>query len=274
MNKQRVTLTLLTLLPLAVACGSESGSDSVGTGAGPGGSKAAAAVTGVHWNVDRLTVDGKAQQAPDSAYLKIDESGEVKGNYGCNGFGSKATFKDGGIAFAAAESTEMGCTDISMEFEQSLSRTLASGRLDAAVDDGRLTLTNDEGDTVELSEEKPAEFYGTTWKVTSLTEGDTARSLPADARDKAWLTFDEKAGTVAGSLGCNRVTAKATVRDGNITFGAPATTRKMCSGSLKETEDALLGLFKGTVDYRQDHRGITLTSEDGKGIAAVADTRR
>lgn len=275
MNKQRLTLTALTLLPLAVACGTESGSGSVGSpgSAGASGAKASAAVTGVHWTVEKLTVDGKSQQAPDRAYLKIDEKGEVNGNYGCNGFHSTATFKGDGVDLGPASSTEMGCTDMPMDFERSLARALAGGRLKTAVDDGRLTLTNDRGDTVELSEEKPAALYGTTWKITALTDGDTARSLPAGARDKAWLTFDKKAGTVAGSLGCNRVTAEAAIRDGRVTLGPPATTRRMCSDSLKETESALLGLFKRTLDYRLDHRNITLTSEDGKGIAAVADTR-
>lgn len=277
MNKQRLALTALTLLPLAVACGTESGSvGSSGSGgtAGPGASKISSAVTGVHWAVDTLTVDGKSQQAPDRAYLKIDDKGRVDGNYGCNGFTATAAFNGDGFDFKSVSSTEMACTDIPGNFEENLSRTLATGGLKAAVDGGKLTLTNDKGDAVRLSEQKPAAFYGTTWKITALTEGDTARSLDAAARDKAWLTFDEKAGTVAGSLGCNRVTAKATVRDGRITLGSPATTRRMCSGSLKDTEDTLLKLFNSTVDYRQNHRRITLTSEDGKGIAAVADSTR
>ncbi|MEV6184361.1 META domain-containing protein, partial [Streptomyces sp. NPDC052015] len=82
---------------------------------------------------------------------------------------------------------------------------------------------------------------------------------------------DKEVGTVSGSLGCNRVSAMATVRGSHITLGAPRTTRQMCSGSLMTTEKSLLKLFDSTVSYRIDHRAITLTSENGEGIGAIAD---
>lgn len=271
MDKQRLTrtalpLTALTLLPLFAACGTESGagSDSVGPGA-------KASVTGVHWTVDSLTVDGKTAQAPDGAYLKIDDNGEVNGNYGCNTFGSTADFKDDTVDFGAARSTEMACGDTPMKFEESLARTLSSGKFTAESTDGKLTLTTTDGDTVKLSEEKPAELYGTKWRVDSLMDHDVAQSLPEEARGKAWFTLDEKQGTLSGSLGCNEVSAKATVSEDEITLGNPRTTRKMCSDSLMAAERTLLGLFKGTVEYRIDHRSITLTSGNDLGIGAVAD---
>jgi heat shock protein HslJ len=164
----------------------------------------------------------------------------------------------------------MACEDVPTAFEESLRRTLADGRLKAETSDGKLTLTSDSGAKVVLTEEKPAELYGTTWKVTSFVKDGTARSLSSDAKDKAWFTFDEKKGTIAGSLGCNRVSADATVRDGSLTLGTPGTTRRMCDGSLMDTEKTLLKLFNSTVDYKIDHRTITLTSKNGEGISAVA----
>jgi heat shock protein HslJ len=264
MNKQRLTLTALTLVPFAVACGSETaGSGSVGSGSEP-------SVKGVHWTVDSLTVDGKSEQAPDNAYVKIAEDGKVNGNYGCNGFGTTATVEGDSVKFGTARSTDMACTGVSMKFEEAFRRALSDGRLKAETSDGKLTLTSDSGAKVVLSEEKPAELYGTTWKVTSLVNDGTAVSLSSDSKDKAWFTLDEKKGTIAGSLGCNRVSADATVRDGKLTLGTPGTTRRMCDGSLMDTEKSLLKLFKSTVDYEIDHRTITLTSENGEGISAVA----
>jgi heat shock protein HslJ len=267
MNKQRLILSVVTLVPLVVACGSESVSSSVGSGSGSGSS---ASVKGVHWSVDSLTVDGKSEKAPGGAYVKIAEDGKVDGNYGCNGFGTTATVEGDSIEFGTARSTEMACTGASMKFEEAFRRALSDGQLKAETSDGRLTLTSGSGDKVVLSEEKPAELYGTTWKVTSLVKDGTAVSLASDAKDKAWFTLDEKKGTLAGSLGCNRVSADATVRDGQLTLGTPGTTRRMCDGSLMDTEKSFLKLFEGTVSYKIDTRTITLTSENGDGISAVA----
>jgi heat shock protein HslJ len=277
MDMQRLTrtalpLTALTLLPLLAACGTESGDGSGSRAVGPGsGTGTQASVTGVRWTVDSLTVGGKTQQAPDAAYLEIDDNGEVSGNYGCNTFGSTAAFADDGIDFEAARSTEMACGDVPMEFEESFARTLDAGKFTPETTDGGLTLTTGDGDTVKLSEQKPAGLYGTKWRIGSLLDHDVATSLPEAAAGKAWFTLDKKAGTLRGSLGCNEVSAKATVSEKEITLGKPRTTRKMCSDSLMTAERTLLELFKGTVEYRIDHRNITLTSENNAGLGAVAD---
>ncbi|MFF6780847.1 META domain-containing protein [Streptomyces sp. NPDC012510] len=274
MDKQRLTrtalpLTALALLPLIAACGTEPAGDSGSSSVGSGATKTA--VTGVRWAVDSLTVDGRTEKAPDGAYLKIADNGEVDGNYGCNTFGSTAAFKDDGLDFEAARSTEMACGDASMKFEETFARTLDSEKFTAETTDGRLTLTTGDGDTVELSEEQPAELYGTRWRIDSLMDHDVATSLPEAAQGKAWFTLDKKAGTLSGNLGCNEVSAKATVSEDRITLGNARTTRKMCSDSLMAAERTLLGLFKGTVEYRIDHRSITLTSENDAGVGAVAD---
>ncbi|WP_286260098.1 META domain-containing protein [Streptomyces graminofaciens] len=271
MDKQRLALTALILLPfpLLAACGTESGSDSGSGSVGSGSTKTT--VTGVHWNVDSLTVDGKTEKAPDSAYLQIADDGEVNGNYGCNGFGTTATVKGDTIAFGTAQSTDMACLGTPMEFEEAFAGTLTDGEFTAERADGKLTLTSKKGATVKLSEEKPAELYGTKWQINSLMDHEVAQSLPEEVGDKAWFTLDEKSGKLTGSLGCNRVTAEATVSKDRITLGNPGTTRRMCSDSLMAAEKSLLKLFKSTLEYRIDHRTITLTSENDLGISAVAD---
>ncbi|MDX3588054.1 META domain-containing protein [Streptomyces europaeiscabiei] len=270
-KRLRLTLTALAVLPLPLlaACGSESAGDSGSGNVGSNTTKAS--VTGVRWKVDSLTVGGKTEQAPDSAYLKIADDGEVNGNYGCNTFGSTAAFDDDGIDFEAGRSTEMACGDAPMKFEESFARTLDTGRFTAETADGGLTLTTGDGDSVKLTEEKSAELYGTKWRIDSLMDHDVATSLPEAAQGKAWFTLDKKAGTLSGSVGCNDISAKATVSEDRITLGNPRTTRKMCSDSLMAAERSLLDLFKGTVEYRIDHRSITLTSENDEGIGAVAD---
>ncbi|MFD9463629.1 META domain-containing protein [Streptomyces sp. NPDC060027] len=262
MDKQRMTLSVLTLLPLAVACGSQTaGSGSARTDAAP--------VTGVHWTVDSLTVDGRTARAPSGAYLKIGEDGRVSGNLGCNGFGSKATLKGDRVEFGEIQTTDMGCEKGPMSFERSLSRTFADASAFTTKADGdRLTLTADSGDRVGLTKEPDAPLRGTKWTVTALGDKNVAQSLPKGA--EAYFVLGEN-GTFDGRLGCNHASAQATVRDGHITLGPVRTTRMMCQGSLMRTEKSLLKLFDGKVSYDLDHRGITLTSENGAVVSAVAD---
>ncbi|WP_408996719.1 META domain-containing protein [Streptomyces scabiei] len=270
-KRLRLTLTALAVLPLPLlaACGSESAGDP-GSGAVDASTKKSS-VTGVRWKVDSLTVGGKTEQAPDGAYLTIADNGKVDGNYGCNTFGSTAAFKKDGIDFENARSTEMACGDALMKFENTFARTLDAETFTPQTTDGGLTLTTGDGDTLKLTKEKPAALYGTKWRVDSLMDHDVATSLPEAARGKAWFTLDKEAGTLSASVGCNDISAKATVSEDRITLGSPRTTRKMCSDSLMAAERSFLELFKGTVKYRIDHRSITLTSENDAGIGAVAD---
>ncbi|WP_280892042.1 META domain-containing protein [Streptomyces sp. LBL] len=126
---------------------------------------------------------------------------------------------------------------------------------------------------------------GVRWNVDSVTvDGRTHR-----AHGDTHLTFDKKTGKAGGRLGCNHVNAKATVdpeatvdpqatvdpkatvRDGHITLGAPSTTRMMCDASLMDTEKTLLSLFNSTLSYRVDADTLTLTSENGNTLRAVAE---
>ncbi|MFE4666004.1 META domain-containing protein [Streptomyces sp. NPDC056716] len=261
---RRLTLTAVALLPLAAACGTDrSGSASVG---------APPPVTGVHWNVESVTVDGTTQDAPAGAHVTIDAGGGAQGNYGCNHFTAQAEFDGDRVRLGDATMTEMACADEPMAFERTLAATLAAGALTTEITGDRLTLTTDAGDTVRLTEERPAGLYGTKWNVTALgaTGADsTTGSLPGPAAPH--LTFDRETGAVSGNLGCNQVNAQATVGDGVITLGTPSTTRMMCDASLMDTEKTLLRLFDATAEYRLDHRTLTLTSENGETVTAVAD---
>ncbi|MGW7209969.1 META domain-containing protein [Streptomyces sp. NPDC054837] len=144
MDKQRLILVVLTVLPLAAACGTdEAGSGSVG---------AEKPVTGVHWNVDSVTVDGKTHKAPDGANVEL-KDGKAAGNYGCNHFNAKVTTaEDGTIRLSHATTTRMACEKPVMTFEQTLADTLVGGALKTAVTDDHLTLTTASGDTVRLTE--------------------------------------------------------------------------------------------------------------------------
>lgn len=216
-------------------------------------------VTGMRWSVDSVTADGTTQKAPTGAHVTIDK-GRAEGSFGCNNFGADATVDGDRIRLSKTMATEMACENKPMAFEETLARTLSDQEFKAKVDGDRLTLTTDKGDTVRLTKAKDAELTGTKWTVTT-----------PEADGRAHLTFDEKKGTVSGSLGCNKVNAKATVRDGHITLGPPATTRMMCEDSLMADEKTLLRLFDGKLKYGVDHQTLTLTSANGTSVRAVAE---
>ncbi|PPS81415.1 hypothetical protein BZZ08_05483 [Streptomyces sp. MH60] len=256
-----MTLTVAAvaaLVPLAAACGSETADDGGSESVGAGGQR----ITGVRWSIDSVTVDGATHRAPDAAHVRID-GGEAAGSTGCNSFSARADVDGERVRLSDAMFTEKACAKTPAGFEKSLGRALTTGSLTTQNEGERATLTTADGDTVRLSRSEDASLYGTRWAVDAPGRKGGA--------GRAHLTFDQDAKTVSGRLPCNHVNAKATVSDGRITLGTPSTTRMMCEGSLMDAEKRLLGLFDGKVEYRIDQQTLTLTSEDGLTVRAVAD---
>lgn len=264
-NQLSIPVTALALLALA-ACGTEPGSGS-GDGGGGGTVTTDLPLTGVHWSVDSVTVDGKKSAAPSGAHVEITKKGRAQGNYGCNHFGADVTVNGDTITVGRGEMTEMACAKDVQGFEDAL-RAAFHGKLKAKVADDKLTLTTQKGDSINLTSEPPAPLVGTKWVVDSLLAGGTASSLSAGT--EANLTFG-KDGSVHGSLGCNTFTSTAKVSGAKITFGRLATTRKLCPGPEMNLEREMLKVLDGTVTYELQHRSLSLTAANGKGLAANAE---
>lgn len=146
--KQRMTLTAAAVLvPLTVACGTGKADSGPVSGGQP--------VTGVDWRVDGLTVGDTTRHAPASARLRIDEDGKAAGNLGCNQFSARATVHGDRITFGDLRTTRMACAPDRMDFERALARALTTGTLVAKTDDGKLTLTDGDGDRIHLSRRAP-----------------------------------------------------------------------------------------------------------------------
>ncbi|MFF9511720.1 META domain-containing protein [Streptomyces sp. NPDC014724] len=110
---------------------------------------------------------------------------------------------------------------------------------------------------------------GTTWTVTSLVSGSVASSLPAGTEGKARIVFG-KDGSVHGSFGCNGFRGRATVSGSTITFASVGSTKMMCPDPRMKLERAVLAILDGKATYRIDHRGLSLTAENGEGLGASA----
>lgn len=229
-------------------------------------------MTGVHWNVSSLTVDGKKTTAPAGAHVEIGPEGKATGNLGCNRFTAEARVEGDTVTVGRGTTTEMGCQEDVQQFEKAMGRAF-SGELKAAVagsgDRKTLTLTSAGGDSIALTSEPPAPLTGTAWTVTGLVSGDVAASLPTGTEKKAHLTFG-KDGSVEGNLGCNSFHGKAKVSGSTLTFGPLASTRKMCAGPEMELERALLAVLDGTTTYGIEHRSLSIEAKSGKGLNANA----
>lgn len=174
------------------------------------------------------------------------------------------------ITLGKPVTTQMACEENIEKFEKAAIDAMG-GEHTAKLSGDRLTLTTEGGDTMALSEEKPAELVGTRWAVTTLLSGETATTVPADLpQERApHLTLSED-GTVEGNSGCNSFRGQATVKGSMITFGPVAGTRKMCPEAEMATERAVLAALNGKVTYTIKGKALTLTAADGKGIGATA----
>ncbi len=267
-----LSVSVLALLALA-ACGTEPGSGpGSGKGSGDGGDtvRSDVPVTGVAWSVDSVTVGGKRTEAPEGARLEIDPEGRAKAHFGCNHISVDARVEGDRITLGKPVTTQMACEENIEKFEKAAIDAMG-GEHTAKLSGDRLTLTTESGDTMELSEEKPADLVGTRWTVTTLLSGETATTVPADLpKEKApRLTFSED-GTVQGHSGCNSFRGPATVKDGTITFGPVTGTRKMCAEAEMEVERAVLAAIEGPTTYTILGSTLTVTADGGEGIGATA----
>ncbi|WP_137994408.1 META domain-containing protein [Streptomyces vilmorinianum] len=265
MQKPRITAATAALASLLVlaACGTEK----AGSDPGAGTVSPDLPVTGVHWAVDSLTVDGRKTPAPAGTYVEIEKNGRAKGNSGCNHFGATVTVEGDTLEVGLGETTEMACD--AMDFETAFHKAF-TGKLKAKLAGDRLTLTAPDGTTsLALTSEPPAPLNGTTWTVDSLLSGDTATSVPKGAEGKAHFVID-KDGKVGGSLGCNRFSTTAEISGRTVTFGQITTTRMRCTGPEMDLETELYEVFGGSATYELRHRGLSLVNAEGKGFAATA----
>ncbi|MER7517014.1 META domain-containing protein [Streptomyces sp. NPDC126499] len=270
MQKPRTLTAALTVFALALlsACGTEPGT---GPGAGGDPDTPDLPVAGSHWTIAAVTVDGARSVAPPGARLEVEENGRAKGNTGCNSFGAAVAVNGDTLTVSTHEVTLIGCPADRDRFERAFLKAF-TGKLEGKTREKGLTLTSPDGRKVlELVAEPGAPLVGTSWTVDALLSGETSASLPAGSEGKAKLAFG-KDGRLSGSLGCNRVSAPATISGKTITLGAIATTRMICTGPQMELETKLYEALDGPLTYRLDHRTLTVTDVDGQGFTARAET--
>lgn len=274
----RITKCLLPVLAVTATATALAGCSS---GTTPG-DRPDIPLTGTHWTLDALTVEGAGKTAPTPrrAYVEFKPDGTATGNAGCNRFTAKAAITGDTVTVSEVTRTEMACDKAVQDFEDAFLKAF-TGKLQAKLGDrdgaaatdiglGRLTLTTSGGDTLALSESPPAPLKGTKWSVETLLDGKTASSLPAGVKGRPHLTIAPD-GSATGNLGCNNFTATVKAEGDKLTFDALAVTRRMCTTLQNGLEQKLYGtLGSGPVTYRIEDRRLTVTAQDGSGFGALA----
>ncbi|MFF0751031.1 META domain-containing protein [Streptomyces sp. NPDC004267] len=233
-------------------------------------------VAGTHWTIGAVTVDGVRTVAPSGGLVDFTKDGRVQGTSGCNGFDAAVAVRGDRLTVSDPTVTAIGCPDDRRRFEEALLGSL-KGEITASLKGESLVLTSADGRRrVELAAEKQTPFLGTTWTVDGLLSGTgadaTSTALPAGSEDRARLTFTGRGKDVrlTGSLGCNRVTAPATISGSRVTLGAVATTRMICTPAQMDLETKLYDALDSPLTYRVEHRTLTVTDADGQGFTAKA----
>ena len=82
--------------------------------------------------------------------LTFNSDGTVGGNFGCNSFGGEYKATRGDIKFGSIASTLMACFPEELMTQESETLAILSGRVDYAIVDGVLTITNSDGKVLVL----------------------------------------------------------------------------------------------------------------------------
>jgi heat shock protein HslJ len=155
-----LAVALIAIAVLA-ACGTDNGSGNGGGDGGDGGDGAdvEAAVTGVRWVPESVTVEGTTYRPPASTEAHVEfkpgekqgAGGNSGGSGGCNGFGADVAVDGDTIKISDMAWTEMGCGDEINQFETQFFTALnGEHRAEVSEDGTVLTLTKDNGDGLTL----------------------------------------------------------------------------------------------------------------------------
>ncbi|MFI6702541.1 META domain-containing protein [Streptomyces sp. NPDC050509] len=104
------------------------------------------------------------------------------------------------------------------------------------------------------------------WRVDSVTTDGKKTAAPAGAGVDI-----SSEGRASAQTGCNRVSAKVTVKGDTVTIGDKESTLIGCDKEMGGFEKALDGAFSGKLTAKLQDKKLTLTTADGDTIALTAE---
>ena len=243
--RSAVAVSLLLLVAgFAAGCGSDTGT----SGADP------SALEGTPW----VLAEG-ADAAPKGVAQSIRfDAGKVSGSTGCNRFTSSYTLDGSALKIGMIATTLIGCPPPLATAEKAYLAALAKVAAWKTDADG-LVLSDAAG--AQLLRYTAASITGD-WEVTAFLRGNGFSTPVAGTKLTATFAAD---GTLSGSGGCNRYTAKYTADAGKLTITAPASTKKLCPepADVMAQEAAFLTVLPTATGYEVAGTSLDLLRADG-----------
>lgn len=259
MNGRSRTRLALAALP-AVAL--------IAAGCSGGDTAEAAPLAGSSWSLATYTSDGGASTpavaGSDGAPLTFAPDGTLAGSTGCNRFTGTYEQDGSSLSITLGGVTQMACQgDLAVQETAVLAALPQVASFDAA--DG-LLLTSDKGDVLLTYTAGITDLAGTTWQATGINNGAEA-VVSDDTTSGVTISFGDD-GTVSGSGGCNTFTGSySTTDDGQIEFGAIASTLMACDDALMKTEQQFFAALDQAATFTVE--GTTLNLRDADGATQV-----
>jgi heat shock protein HslJ len=206
----------------------------------------------------QASLNGDWQSTTSRATLRFD-NGKLNGNDGCNRFGGTYSMQGNEISVSdKMMSTMMACPNM----ERSSAFTQALKEAKTYQSDGKELVLLGRDDTpllklFHLSKTlEPLAYY-----VTNYNNG---KGGVVSVEQGSQITIElKKEGRVIGSTGCNEYVSTYSLKEDKVTFGYPATTRKMCTPSLMEQESAFTKALSHASVITRDGDRYELRDESG-----------
>ncbi len=263
LRRARVLVALVALIALTAGCLEESEERPL-TGGAPAARSTPTDLGG------RTFVVTEARDAAGPRGLAAEvrfsfDDGRVSVTTGCNALGGTWLRAGDEVTFGDLSATEIGCEPARLAQERWLWELMA-----APMTVGESTFSF--GDTVLTVADRKmvhpdAGLTGQRWELDTMVTGETARSVPADARGLIRLAAD---GTLTARLGCNRGVGEWS-RDDDTLEVSLGSTRALCTGEQGDVEAAMNAVLSQPMRLQLTERRLDLTTEDGTaGLGFVA----
>lgn len=259
MNGRSRTRLALAALPAVVL---------IAAGCSGGDAAETAPLAGSSWSLATYaSSDGPSTAAvtgTDGAPLTFAPDGTLAGSTGCNRFTGTYEQDGSSLSITLGGVTQMACEgDLAVQETAVLAALPQVTSFDAAAG---LLLTSDNGDVLLTYAAGITDLAGTTWQATGINN-DAEAVVSDETTSGVTMAFGDD-GTVSGSGGCNTFTGSySTTDDGQIEFGAIASTLMACDDTLMTTEQQFFAALEQVTTYTIE--GTTLNLRDADGATQV-----
>lgn len=267
-------LVLFAGLAIATAgCGTETGTT---TTSNPKPQNEDTRLEGRSFLSTEVTENGKPRDLYEDTRveLRFTDKGELLVEAGCNHKQTTVDTADGRLAITDVTTTEMACQQPLMRQDEWVVGVLES-KPTWKLDHENLVVSSGDtelvfADKADVEPDLPLER--TKWRLNSMEQntGGAVVSTGGEGIDKAW--FSIRGTKVTGFGGCNTFSGKVEVSAGSLEFEPIISTRRACADqTMMDTENQLLAMLEGTVEYDISETSLDLTK--GKNGLSFEGTR-